>query len=757
MGDEGLQGQPCPSSLTHQDVSLSSWLEKQSMWRQAWECRYFTLDGCRLEYRLSESQAPKKCGTVIHVDASNLEGVLAVTFLEGFSWSLRTPNGSLRQRWLTALNAAVESPYTQAPGQSEPVSPYTPGRHVGDGEFTPENSSRRWVISPSPDASQSIPPLTAGTSTPADASSQTIILSSAVEKQAAWTAKWNARVVELRRGCRLVYREVNNLARNEYLVVSVTRSNDPRKATCLLFSTSVEESFWVNFGSVEECDKWHAAVKREMRNTFPWHWFPIQPPSVVENPNELEGAMSNIWGRLVGRSTPQQGGVAHQKTSALKVHYHCSVLMNERGSGCPPSILVFGGSTQWTPSTPLPTNKKWRVPMCKFKQLSSDLVSLNLRGHLQASVLDVAAHSERVGVKERPPTLYGATISLLTLDVSLFDSAWSTRNISQQQRNQILQPFGVLIGGISSVPELLSHTTVWGVGIPSAATSRDSQSQNFSVQPYWQKWEVPSNLLPPLAFHSAVTITDSRQAAEAAPGTGKGTVLSRDQILVTGGVNHELLPTAECYLLSWYTAETSVGVVKEKVMVETVCMLPEPRAYHSSAVLSNGLVVVVGGRGGIIPSNPSKAISPLLVMRSKKLWRWEEVQWVAEPLPLLSEVTVAATPSGKSLVVLGSLPQLAASAPTSSASSRPKASAARQYVTRLYVVTIEDAGDQVKASWSTIPMRMGSIPRDIAGSTMHVYDGNVYLVGATQQLNDSSPLPLLCCPLRMVMGRIEEH
>eukprot|EP00796_Vickermania_ingenoplastis_P005902 gene5902-4217_t len=695
--------------------ACSAWLEKQAEWRPSWDARFVTLDGCRLEYRVSQAAAPKKSGTVVSLetDAPNL--VLRVYLLEGGSWTLRAKTKQDYDKWAKLFTMAVQPPPPGGPSgnsfTAEAEAAEEPGRAAGSQLVSPtrrsEGGTRNWDIPQHPSEVMSTHSSNRTRHTdPHGESPHEVLLTAVVEKQAAWTMKWNPRVIELREGCQLVYRPVNGDARQRYFLVGADRSGERHHETHVLFSTSGGEDFWVNFTSVEESEQWVTTVREVMKANTPWHWFPIKSMGPSDNLGGGRGGFASIFGRLMEKRAAT--------TVPLHVHYHCSSLLLDGPTA--PSILVFGGATNWTGVS---TQKKWAVPMCSLQQLTNACISLSLRGNLKATVLDVEPFPEHLSVKVKAPKLLGATLTTITLDVSAY-ALGTTEHDPQATKSQI---FSVVVGGISGIPQLLEETEVWAVGFPSAALP------NRAAGPVWRKWVVPSHELPPRAFHTAV-----RLGYPPVPLNNAETEnLAKEWVLIAGGVDHELQPVADAFLLSWRRV-TAPGPVKERIIAQRLCSLPEPRAFHGCAVLSNGTVVVVGGRG----KNKALAHAIVALRCSAGEAVWQPVQWASDPIPFMLEVAVDVTPSGQSVVALAQVPSGAAADP--------------QYGVRLYVIHFECGGGSVEvtASWEEIPVRMGMVPKRVTGTSIHVHEGYVYVLGAGQLTEDLHPT--LCGPLRVLMG-----
>lgn len=690
-----------------------------------------------------------------------------VWLLEGGSWTLKASSKALYDRWMSALelalipssvqpispvptaphnennktitaeglaaaSAAAASSSAPAPATSIPAEMDSPTRRS-------ESSTRNWTIPPQPadTASTHSSSRHHRHADPNGDATNEVLLTAAVEKQAAWTMKWNPRVIELREGCQLVYRVVNGDARRRYFVVGIDRSAERHHETHLLFTTSCEEAFWVNFHTQEECEQWYATVRAEMKKCNPWHWTSMRSVGPSDNLSGRNAGFTSMFTRLMERRAAT--------TAPLHVQYHCSALIAP-STGTMPRIVVFGGCTNYTMASAVSSQQRWFAPICSLQQLTNACVSLSLRGFLKASVMEVEPYAEQVSVKVRAPMLYGATMSPIALDVSNSIRSTLSEKVSSTAKSQL---FAMVIGGLSGMPQFLPETEIWGLGFPSISSAtpaaaasgggaRSTASGSNGVGPYWLKWLVPSSQLPPLAFHSAVVL-------HSPPLFGArvvhGAQLSKQWILLTGGVDHELSPMADTYLLSWYTADVP-GMIKEKVVVQRAAPLPEPRAFHGSAVLKNGTIVIVGGR----TNRPTSAagMPTILVMRPLTIGdaqapAWEPVQWADEknPLPSLPDVAIAVTPSGQSLVVL---------AQVSMAKQDPQSGV------RLYLVHLESAGldRTVTASWEEIPVRMGMVPKRVQGCTIHVHDGYVYVVGGAQL--SEGVAPTLCGPLRVLMG-----
>lgn len=742
----------------------SSWLEKQPEWRPSWDLRYVVLDGNRLEYRITEGAVPKKSGTLVALEKQATADSFAfrVWLLEGGSWTLKASNKALYDRWMSALELAL------VPSSANPVSPGprdgttrnhdnksitaedlaaaaaaasasasaegtspTPAAEIDSPTLRSDASTRNWSIPPQPadtastHSSSRHPRYTDPNSEVANQ----VLLTAAVEKQAAWTMKWNPRVIELREGCQLVYRVVNGDARRRYFVVGIDRSAERHHETHLLFTTSCEESFWVNFHTQEECEQWYVTVRAEMKKCNPWHWSSMRSVGPSDNLSGKNAGFTSMFSRLMERRAAT--------TAPLHVQYHCSALLAP-SSGLP-RIVVFGGCTSYTMASAVSSQQRWFAPHCSLQQLTNACVSLSLRGFLKAAVMEVEPYAEQVSVKVRAPMLYGATMSLMSLDVSSSVRSNINEKVSASSKSQL---FAMIIGGLSGMPQCLPETEIWGLGFPIASSSAGGGggvvhgASGNGGGPYWLKWLVPSSQLPPLAFHSAVVLSSPPLSAVRAVHSAQ---LSRQWVLLTGGVDHELSPMADTYLLSWHTADVP-GMVKEKVVVERAVPLPEPRAFHGSAVLKNGTIVVVGGRS----TRPAASMSTVLVMRPPSIGdmqspTWEPVQWADEthPLPPLPDVAVAVTPSGQSLVLLAQV-------------SVAKQDA--QGGVRLYLLHLESGGldRAVTASWEEIPVRMGMVPKRVQGCTIHVHDGYVYVLGGAQL--SEGVAPTLCGPLRVLMG-----
>lgn len=721
-----------------------SWLEKQAEWRPAWDRRYVTLDGSRLEYRLSESAAPKKCGTVVSLERE-VSGPLAfrVWLLEGGSWTFRATEQAVYDRWVRALQLSLQPRAVGSPPPSSPVSPEpasflvtadpVSGETETDGADVlnrrPDGQLRNWSIPPQPADTSSNPsshrarhrdPHTNG-------NLNEVLLTAVVEKQAAWTMKWNPRVIELREGCQLVYRAVNGDARQRYFIVGVDRSDEKNHDTHLLFSTSTGDSFWVSFHSVAECEQWFDTVRLEMKRSVPWHWFAVQSVGPSDSLNTTGGGLSSIFGRLMEKRSTT--------TAPLHVCYHCAAILPSSGSsGGTPGLLVFGGVTQWCGTTGVSANKRWRVPISPLSTLSNACVMLPLRGNFKPSALDVEPHAEEVNVKVRAPKLYGATLSLVTFPLEAADRN-AGRGVPGASTGKS-QLCAMVVGGIGGIPQLLPETEVWGVAFPSAGGVAASVLGNTGDL-QWKKWVVPSSQLPPVAFHSAVSV-HAPLFVEASSGSSDDMEkrrISRECVLVAGGVNHELQPVKDAFALSWHS-KLVPGRVSEEVLVRRLPNLPQPRAFHGSAVLRNGTVVLVGGR------NASKTVlDPLIVLRlpASSPARWESVEWSGSPLPSLQDATAAVTPSGQSIVVLAQVGVFSSSADP-------------QCGVRLFLVHFETGGenDLITASWSEVSVRMGMVPKRVSGCTIHIHEGYVYVLGASH-LRESLQ-PSLCGPLRVLMS-----
>lgn len=838
-----------------------------------------------------------------------------------------------------------------------------------------------------------------------------VLLTAMVEKQGAWTRKWNTRALELRGGGQLVYRAVNGEARKRFFLTGVDRAPTSggelasQEQTYLLFSASTGERFWVRFFSAVVCEQWFRLVRAEMKHHIPWHCFPVEPPPphLVVDPvlsrgitamHEIEksgphadatpghlpsegsveptggtkwtdstttsgapmggtheavyhppattsdvgkggGGWWNVLGRLLdGRhsllfSLGTPGVSSSTDAALLHVHYHAAALVDTAHAPYSPSLFVYGGCTQYTLARPLKTSSgavyhppsvpsmssstpsvagasppfreakrepdRWMLPTASYTSLSSACVCLSLRGVLSVTVVDAEPFAPQRSVKVKPPPLYGATLTPILMDHS-FSMRHAYTSSTRVQGLAKEEMWVMLVGGFTGTPQRLPHTDLWGLGLP-AITNLSGRSH---PPPYWVRWQVPSSLLPPLAFHSAVpihfssfpsgstssmvsssalahsvgssdlshaTTTEHHTAAHPShpyPNETSATTpwLSKDILFVTGGVSETLQPVADTYCIVWHTSPPSEGG-KEKVVVYRGPALPTPRAFHGSAVLKHGTIVVIGGRGNdsapsmqrnhhslARPTSTASAkegdesttwdsiltLSPVcsssspedMAVRVPSFFHgssgWQPVRWdpTSGPLPLLHEVAVCLAPSGEEVVILSQrqrntsatstasernrrlatqptspfpLPPATASVAPPSVSTLESSSSSLSHSTSSSTVTVDRAvkpsthlhtssaqlflvrftepshdlpsqqgGEPercplaastllpngiVTARWREVPLRMGVVPQLVAGSSIHVYDGYVYLLGGAQL--SSERLPSFSGPVRILM------
>lgn len=523
-------------------------------WRGVYEHRYFVLDGCRLSYRLEEFGSEKKSGTVTSIDPwkgsdsndASKGFCFSVWLLEGGSWTLRAETREIYEGWLKVL---VNMPMKKSPKISQnktvDVGETAAGNGVG-GSTPPPNAPLADRIAHDVDTE---------TVTPSTAHEQSCVtgaplLSSMIEKQAAWCGRWNPRYIELYEGRQIACRtSADQNERQRFVVLSADYSPLVTQASQLLFTISNGERFWVRFGSVDECQKWKKTIQTLLRKECSWHWFSLDEDDAAKS-LRLRQATSGEY-------------------DLLCVQYACSTLIPsiDPSRWCP-RILVYGGVERSCKQAFSPQARAF-LPQTDAQWVCSRLCSLELAGPHLVHEWHPTAFEENPHALVRPLPRYGATLTYLPQLKS-----------SMTQFINVMLLGGRCVGGYRP-PE----TEVWRLQTTISSASEVGGSQ-------WLRHDVKPSALPHLFFHDAVYIPFVAAPDE----EGKETPETQGCVLIAGGFNVDEECQSECYALLWTSTEEDGSPSTITPVIHRVGTLPEPRAFHKMVVIDDGTIVLAGGR-----------------------------------------------------------------------------------------------------------------------------------------------------------------
>lgn len=404
--------------------------------------------------------------------------------------------------------------------------------------------------------------------------------------------------------------------------------------------------------------------------------------------------------------------------------------------------------------------------------VTDEAAALRLFGsHSVQAPLAVRAYEERAHVRVRPPSLYGATLTAVL----------RTSTGQRLNRVSVTAVQAVMVGGLDAAGGLPS-SEVWSLLLsPPAHFLADGTNTvpapDFS--PSWRRVVFPLAVLPQLVFHSVTDVSaavatpplspvaarDSAAAVvakgDATPPSSRGGEAATVTLLITGGVDGERRPRKECYLLQWPCDESPAPREQQQqqpVVSPTIVPLgdlPHPRAFHGSATLRDGTAVIVGGRsscgsGGIAGDGltPILTLPPSAITASIQVaaaaggaapaaaasqWlpvAWDTGQWALPPMP---DAAVAITEARDRVVVLSQLP-----------GPRPLV---KLFILSFDAVLPDDESDDgsgsgsgtvgghprhtMRVRWTEIALRVGAVPRAVAGASIHICNGYIYVLGAT--------------------------
>ncbi|CBZ28837.1 conserved hypothetical protein [Leishmania mexicana MHOM/GT/2001/U1103] len=639
-------------------VFLASWLEKKMEWRFIYEHRYFILDGTRLSYRLEEHGAEKKFGTIISFDPwresvkddTSKGYCFTVWLLEGGSWELRAATREIYDSWLHAFLTVLVPSDSTSGAQSEgggvassrdtsvtadagatpgrPSSGHLESESLGCFRKTGErgdaingasstqtesaDTSRKTAdASPSAeDATLTAESIAAAVNTRNTVCvSNVVLLSSMVEKETAWRGSWKARYMELLEGRHLVIRSsaTSKTERQHYVIEAVDPSPLVGQEVWLLFTTSNGDRFWVRYGSVEECQRWYTVCRRLLHAECSWHWLPLA---------------ENVAGRSLRLRQATSGDY-----SDLQLHYHSATVVPsfQKGTWCP-LLYIFGGSDRWCNQLFNPQARAF-LPHAESTHTTNQLCTLELTGPHVMQLWKPAPYEEGPHALVRPLSRYGATLTCIPVEAP----PSSERNDWPQQT---IGAHVVLFGGLSGGGYQPPATELWSVWRSPAACAEDVEMQ-------WNRHDLPPYELPMLAFHDAVCIPWRCAAVKDSADPHKRLHPDGGFLLVTGGLDVEYRCRAECYAVVWNdaglteaaeqlhsTESTTEDRLEERARLTKPAafafgQLPEPRAFHRMAVIEDGTVVLVGGRGveNAAMSHPVLTLAPEVWRRASKAWR----------------------------------------------------------------------------------------------------------------------------------------
>ncbi|KAL7708377.1 hypothetical protein N2W54_003968 [Lotmaria passim] len=636
------------SLTSYNRVFLASWLDKKMEWRFVYEHRYFILDGTRLSYRLEEHGAEKRFGTLTSFepwretakDETAKGYCFTVWLLEGGSWYLRAATKEIYDSWFRAIVTVLipstspsAAPSEAGGGQHSRVassltetSALPTGRTssqqlMGEGIARSQTPARKTAAERDLDVTERNTPARddAAANSSEDTSSLTaaalasishragtpvsaqdaVLLSSMVEKERAWRGQWRPRYMELREGRLLIIRSsaASSSERHRFVVEAVDTSPLASQATWLLVRTSTGDRFWVRFGSVEERQRWLTVCGRLLRAECSWHWSPL-----------AEDDAGRSW-RL------------RQVTSGsyddLHVHYHCAAMVPSfRDDILCPSLFIFGGSDRWCRPFFSPQARAF-IPHADAAYTNGRLAALELAGPHLVRPLQPAPFKEAPHALVRPLPRYGATLTCLPV-VAPVNKTEDGKGGADAAAVELLAARVVLLGGRTGGGYQPPATELWNVWRSKAACAP-------GVELRWGRQDLPSYELPHLAFHDAVYVPWGPHGAveKAQPHDGF--------LLVTGGMDVECRCRAECYAVVWNcdnSSRNAADVDAEERAYTTLPtayafgQLPGPRAYHRMAVLEDGTVVLVGGRGV-----ENASVSPSVLTLAPEVWRHAAAAW----------------------------------------------------------------------------------------------------------------------------------
>ncbi|KAK7194267.1 hypothetical protein NESM_000341700 [Novymonas esmeraldas] len=855
-------------------VFLASWLDKKMEWRFVYEHRYFILDGTRLSYRLEEHGAEKRFGTIISFDPwretakdDTSKGFrFTVWLLEGGAWTLRAATREIYDSWLHALLTVLVSSNLPSAAPSESgggagggmissrdnsstsdAGGATPSAHLeSDGMTTwarksaaaaatggaeredetegaghrrgraAEASREAATTHTSSDGS----PLTvaaiaaavhAGTTVSV---SDAVLLSSMVEKETAWRGRWKPRYMELREGRHLVIRSsaTSKSERQRYVVEAVDPSPLSSQPSWLLFTTSNGDRFWVRYGSAEESQRWYSVCRRLLHSECSWHWLPLAEDDA-------------------GRSLRLRQATSGDYTD-LHLHYHAAAIVPsfQDATWCS-SLFIVGGALRWCKQMFNPQARAF-LPHPDPAQTTNRLCTLELGGPHVLQSCQPAPFQEGPHALVRPLPRYGASLTCVPVEVPLPVPARSVSGTSSSSPSPPPPPHPhatttiaarvVLFGGLSGGGYQPPTTELWSVWRSPAACAPGTTMQ-------WNRQDLPPYELPQLAFHDAVHVP-WRCAGVDAGANGSGF------LLVTGGLDVEFRCRAECYAVVWNDADSGAAEeppqpsdairdgdttrMEEKAFLAAPAafafgQLPEPRAFHRMAVVQDGTVVLVGGRGieNAAVAQPVLTLAPEAWRRAAKSWRraetvgdgaasaathsdapaappretWcsvstsdeDDADMPASPwraahfdsaatcpstalrpvgaLPAeMGDVAVAATGRGNRVVVLGQVSQPSQEVKLFLLDLEEAAASASSNGRGRRESRGISAGQQFppgtrRVRCHEVVLFVGAVPNRVVGVSLHVYNDYLYVIGGCGADTTKSVPHELCGPLRILL------
>ncbi|CCW68049.1 unnamed protein product [Phytomonas sp. Hart1] len=739
------------SSFRHDRFFIESYLMKKAEWRFAWDKRFFTLDGNRLAYRLEKDAGEKKWGTVASLDCGDIEKdglVFSVWLIEGPCWTLRAPEPNIYEEWLKCLLGSLKLAFTVLPfvkplGSNTNLLTVLPNAApiVDEESFRENKASMRNDIDKvrnicpndtdnhSNEDNESSLLSTAYMNTEVhpkidqrvDTNWGKVLLQATVRKQMEWTGKWKTRYLSLTDRYFLSYSmEANGAVRMRATVIafdrleqnSVEKSSD---ANCFaLFTLSSEKAFWVRFSTPDVCTEWYQTIHAILRSRFSWQWIPLHP-----------NWSSSLYFSLDSSTALITYAERMRNSSDLRVHHHCAVVAPEPG-GVGTALYLFGGSRQWCRNT-FRLASHSILPDTPDAAVSDGLYYLSFSATYPVFRLHLAPFEERPHVKSMPAAQFGATLTALTPSP--------------------LQGGGLrllLLGGVNACGAGLPHTEAWLAGLP---------LREGTAAPSWERVDLPPYELPVLAFHDALLLdmgNGNNREGGAAP----------HYVLITGGLDLESNCRSECYILECRFGDPAEGPTNPhnlshmpcSLRTHFLCFLPAPRSFHRSLALSDGTVVLVGGRG--IANND---VVPLLTLPAEDLLeygecrrcpeildpvgpssRWKQVRWdsVQGALPPLPDVAVALLPPGR---VYGPPSLEPAERIAVMAQLTTPCCKVRFFIVYLQkrVPSSNGGGEWMLphkycAKWVEISLRVGAVPRQLGGTTIHVYQDYLYVLGCVE-------------------------
>ncbi|GET90757.1 hypothetical protein, conserved [Leishmania tarentolae] len=841
------------AALPTSRVFLASWLEKKMEWRFIYERRYFILDGTRLSYRLEESGAEKKFGSIVSFDPwreslkedTSKGYCFTVWLLEGGSWELRAATREIYDSWLHALLTVLVSSDPTSAAQSEsggmpsshdtsvtsdlagaaggPSSVHAESEILGcarkEGErgdfINGASSTQTESADTSRKATGTNAATEAATLTAASIAasmntgstvsvSNSVLLSSMVEKETAWRGRWKPRYMKLLEGRHLVILSsaTSKTERQHYVVEAVDPSPLVGQEGWLLFTTSNGDRFWVRYGSVEECQRWYTLCRRLLHAECSWHWLPLA---------------ENDAGRSLRLRHATSGDY-----SDVQLHYHAATVVPsfQKETWCP-SLYIFGGSSRWCKHLFNPQARAF-LPHADATHTTNQLCTVELTGAHVMQVWKPAPYEEGPHALVRPLPRYGATLTCIPVEApaSSAGSAWPQQTIGARV---------VLFGGLSSGGYHPPATELWSVW-----RSAGTCAQNVEMQ--WNRHDLPPYELPMLTFHDAVCVPWRYAVGTGNADPHKQRYMDGGFLLVTGGLDVEYRCRAECYAVVWndtnaneadeqlcpaqsMTEENLEAIARlAKPMAFAFGQLPEPRAFHRMAVIEDGTVVLVGGRGveNAAVGHPVLTLAPEVWQLASKSWRniataattlpesevngtqlnstnecrpmrgEEEAdadavdnatasssQWLAALLDCstttpastalravtslpssMGDVAVAATKHGNRVVVMGQVLQPSQDVKLYLLDLEPvvaPTSSGHHCESRGISAGLQVPAGTRRVRCQEVILFVGAVPNRVVGITLHVYNDYLLVIGGCMADKSKSEPYKLCGPLRILL------